>query len=244
MRQPWFFAPPEAWSDTDVTLPPDESRHATKVLRISPPDVITVMDGQGQVAKCAVSDDTDGSLRAEILDKGLQTRTKPELVVYQGAAKANKLDDVVERLAELGVAEMWSFESERAVVRWDNAKTERLTERWTAICRSAAKQSRNAYVMHAGAGLSWTELARRVAKEPLVLTLWEEATLPMRTVLQSGVDRIAVVVGPEGGLTQTEAEALADAGSPLVSLGPNVLRTENAAMVACSALQFHYGLVG
>lgn len=196
------------------------------------------------MARCAVADDVGESLRAEILDRGVQTRSKPELVVYQGVAKAGKLDEVVEKLAELGVAELWSFESERAVARWDAAKAEKLKERWTGICRSAAKQSRNAYVMQAGAGLSWTELVRRVSKEPFALTLWEEASLPMRTVLQSGVDRVAVVVGPEGGLTQIEAESLADAGSPLVSLGPKILRTENAALVACSALQFHFGLVG
>jgi 16S rRNA (uracil1498-N3)-methyltransferase len=74
--------------------------------------------------------------------------------------------------------------------------------------------------------------------------LWEEATLPLRTALLRGVERAAVLVGPEGGLDPGEAEALADAGAQLVSLGPRILRTENAALVAVAALQFHYGAIG
>jgi 16S rRNA (uracil1498-N3)-methyltransferase len=129
-------------------------------------------------------------------------------------------------------------------VRWDPKKSDKLSERWSSIARSAAKQSRSPFLLDAGAGLSWTELLRRVGKEPAAVTLWEEASLPLRAVLSQGLDRIALVVGPEGGLTKAEAEALADAGAPLASLGPRILRTENAAVVATSALLYHYGLIG
>ena len=66
----------------------------------------------------------------------------------------------------------------------------------------------------------------------------------MRTALHGPADRLAIVVGPEGGLTRDEAEALADAGGQLVSLGPTILRTENAPVVAASAVLYHYGLIG
>ena len=68
--------------------------------------------------------------------------------------------------------------------------------------------------------------------------------MPLRTSLMGMVDRVALVVGPEGGFAREEAEALADAGAQLVSLGPRILRTENAAVVAASVLLFHYGLIG
>ena len=139
---------------------------------------------------------------------------------------------------------MWAYSSERSIVKWDEGKVRRQSERWTGIAKSAAKQSRNPYMLQAGAGLSWSELVRRVSKEPFTIVLWEEASLPLRTALSGTSERIALVVGPEGGLTRGEAEALADAGGQLVSLGPTIYRTENAPVVAASALLYHYGLIG
>jgi 16S rRNA (uracil1498-N3)-methyltransferase len=180
---------------------------------------------------------------AEVLQSEDRPRLRPELVVYQGAAKGTKLDSTIERLAELGVAEVWAFRSRRSVIEWDDKKVEKLDQRWDAIARSAAKQSRNPFFLKAGAGLSWKQLLKKVDEEPFAVTLWEEASLPLRTALEHA-DRVAIVVGPEGGFDREEAEALADAGAPLLSLGPQILRTENAALVATSALMYHYGLIG
>lgn len=213
-------------------------------MRISPPDVLTVFDGDGTVGRCSAARVEDDRLVAELLERREQRSLRPQIAVYQGAAKGNKLDDVVERLAELGAAELWAYESERSVARWDRPKIEKLAERWSALARSAAKQSRNPFMLRAGAGSSWTELLRRVTREPLAIVLWEEGELPLRTALTGPADRVALVVGPEGGLTRAEAEELADAGAQLVSLGPRILRTENAAVVATSALLYHYGLIG
>jgi 16S rRNA (uracil1498-N3)-methyltransferase len=245
MSEPWFYASAEQWESQAVVLSPDETHHATAVLRIGPPDVITVTDGAGTVARCAVaSTPGDGRLVAEILEVTRARPRRPEIVVYQGAAKGAKVDGVVERLAELGVAEVWIFASERAVVRWDEHKQLRLSERWRAIAIGAAKQSRNAHVTRTGTMLSWAELLSRIGREPASIVLWEEASLPLRTALDEPVDRVALVVGPEGGLARAEAESLGDVGSQLVSLGPQILRTENAAVAAASMLLYHYGLIG
>ena len=244
MSSRWFYAPKERWTEGGVQLPPDESHHLTRVLRVAPPDVITITDGEGRVARCAVRTAEPAQVTAEILEHTERRPLKPRIVVYQGAAKGNKLDDVVEKLAELGVAEMWSFESRRAVVRWDEGKLQKVNERWALIARSAAKQSRNAHFMQTHAGLSFEDLLSKIKEESLAVVLWEEATLPLRTILEGYADRVALVIGPEGGLDRAEAEALADAGAPLASLGPQILRTENAPVVATSAVLFHFGLIG
>ncbi len=215
-----------------------------RVFRISPPDIITVTDGRGTVARCAAAKLDGDRLVAEILERDHKRPLRPEIVVYQGAPKGHKMDEIVERLAELGVREVVAYGSRRTVVRWDDKKAEKLRERWLGICRSVAKQSRNPFVMATEAGVSWTELVRRVAKEPLAIVLWEEASLPLRTALVPGSERIALVVGPEGGLARDEAEALADAGGQLVSLGPRVLRTEVAPVVTATAVLYHYELIG
>lgn len=245
MKQaPWFIAPPDEWSEAEVRLPSDESHHALRVMRITPPDVITVTDGKGTVARAAASRLEGDLLVAEVLEREVRRRPKPELVVYQGSPKGSKADEVVERLAELGVSELAFFESQRTVARWSAEKIAKAGVRWEQRAGGASKQSRNPFVMAAAGGLSWTELVRRVAAEAFTIVLWEEASLPMRTALSGAADRIALVVGPEGGLTRDEAESLADAGGQLVSLGPTIFRTENAPVVAASALLYHYGLIG
>jgi 16S rRNA (uracil1498-N3)-methyltransferase len=214
------------------------------VLRIQPPAVVTVTDGRGTVARAAASRVERDRLVLEVLEKDLRRRATPEIVVYQAAAKGHKLDDAVQCLAEIGVSEFWVFESSRAVVRWDRDKVAKLNDRWSAISKSATKQSRNPYLLKTGGGLSWTEALRRIAAEPLACVLWEDADIPLRTTLVGGAERVAVVVGPEGGLARAEAEALADGGAQLASLGPLIVRTEHASVVAASALMFHYGLIG
>jgi 16S rRNA (uracil1498-N3)-methyltransferase len=225
-------------------LPPDESKHALKVLRVVPPDVITVTDGEGKVARCAATRVDDGRLVAEVLETENRRPLRPEVAVYQGAAKGGKVDDVIERLAELWVAETSVFTSERSVVRWDEPKRTKLGERWDAIARSAAKQSRSPFVMRTSAPLDWAGLLRRIGNEQATVVLWEGASLPLRTALHGPPDRIALVIGPEGGFAREEAEALADAGGQLVSLGPSILRTENAPVVSVAAVLYHYGLIG
>jgi 16S rRNA (uracil1498-N3)-methyltransferase len=241
---PWFVAEPEQWSDDLVTLDDEESHHALKVLRVSPPDIVTVTDGHGRVARCSTERTEGGHLVARTLEVTEHRRARPELVVYQGAARGAKVDSAIERLSELGVAEIAVYTSRRSVVDWDERKLQTLARRWRSLARSAAKQSRSPWVPRVGGGLSFTELQRKVAREPYGVVLWEEATLPLRTAFVAEAERIALVVGPEGGLERGEAESLADAGAQLVSLGPRILRTENAAIVAASAVLFHYGLIG
>ena len=240
---PWFVAPKSQWNRGRIRLDADESRHALKVLRLAPSNMITVTDGGGSVAVCSVGVD-EGVVEAVVLETTHHPHPQPDLVVYQGAGKSNKADGVIERLAELGTSEAWVYESQRSVVRWDDRKKRRLEERWQSISRSAAKQSRNPWMLRTGAPLPWADFVARIEAEPLAIVLWEEATLPLRTALGERADRVALVVGPEGGLDRTEAEALADAGAALVSLGPMILRTENAPVVAASAVLYHYGVVG
>jgi 16S rRNA (uracil1498-N3)-methyltransferase len=244
VRVPWFVAEPDRWSDDLITLDDEESHHALKVLRVAPPDIVTVTDGRGRVARCSAESVTEGSLEVRVMDVAEHRKPRPEVVIYQGAAKRGKVDSALERLSELGVAEVWVYSSSRSVVDWDEKKLASLTERWRSIARSATKQSRSPWLPRAGGGLSFVELTRKIAREPYAVVLWEEASLPLRTAFVAEADRIALVVGPEGGLERAEAEALADAGAQLVSLGPRILRTENAPIVAATAVFYHYGLIG
>lgn len=206
--------------------------------------MITVTDGGGRVARCAMREVEGGFLIADVLQVDEHRPLTPRIAVYQGVAKGRKLDDTVEKLAEMGIAEFCGYSSLRSVAKWDKAKAEKVTSRWRSIAVAATKVARSPFSTHIGGVLSWTELLRRIAREEYTVVLWEEASLPLRTALNGGGTRVALVVGPEGGLAREEAEALADAGALLVSLGPRIFRTENASVVATASLLYHYGLIG
>jgi len=211
---------------------------------MKPGDPVNVLDGSGRLAWCSVEDVTGDRLVATVRRVEMQPRPQPTIAVYQGAAKGAKLEGVVERLGELGAAEFWAFDSARSVVRWTPDKIERMTERWRARARSAAKVAGSAWVTEVGGALGWDELTSRLSDERTSLILWEEASEPLRDFLPPDPDRIALVVGPEGGLSRAEVDGLAAVGARPVSLGARILRTENAAVVAAAGIAWHYGLIG
>jgi 16S rRNA (uracil1498-N3)-methyltransferase len=232
------------WSGKVVVLSPEESHHAVKALRRGLGDDVTVTDGAGMIARCKVVGLEDARIRAEIRERRHLPAPSPAVVVYQGVPKGHKADVVVERLAEVGVGELKFFSSSRVVARWDGDKQTRLARRWEALARSAAKQSRNPYVMKTGNSLSWEELIDSVAEEQHAFTLWEESQQPLRAALPPRTHRVGLIIGPEGGLSAEEVERLSGVGAVPVSLGPVILRTEHAALVAASALLWHFGRIG
>jgi 16S rRNA (uracil1498-N3)-methyltransferase len=237
-----LWAPPECWSAAAVRLPPEEAHHAARVLRLRDGDEVTVIDGRGRTARCQLAHGFADDPRAAILDSVSHPRPRPEIVVYQGAAKGAKVDEVVGRLGALGAAELAVFSSERAVVSWDESKASRLGTRWAALARAAAKQSGNPWIMATGAPLTWPELVARVEREPHSVLLWGEAEVALREVITG--ERIALIAGPEGGIAGAEAAALQAAGAVSASLGPRILRTEEAAVAAVVGLLWHFGAIG
>jgi 16S rRNA (uracil1498-N3)-methyltransferase len=201
-----------------------------------------IMDGAGRAATCELVDGFAGDPRAAILHTVSHPRPRPEIVVYQGAGKGSKVDSVVERLGALGAAELVVFSSERSVVAWDATKAARLRTRWAAVARAAAKQSGNPWIMATSAPLQWPELVARVEREPHSVLLWKEAHVALREVISE--ERIALIAGPEGGIARAEAVSLEAVGAVSASLGPRVLRTEEAAVAAVVGLLWHFGAIG
>lgn len=241
----WFIAPPADWRASHVLLDAEETHHALHVLRLDPSDArIFVSDGAGTVARCSIGKVEGRRLVAEIEETHRHRRPQPEIAIYQAASKANKIDEILDASGQLGIASLCVFESSRTVVRWVGDKRTKLAGRWDALARSAAKQSRNPFVTQTGPPRAWDELLNRIAKESFAFTLWEKAATPLREVLPEKPGRVAMVVGPEGGFTPEEAAQLEAAGAAPVSLGSRIFRTEMAPVVACSALLWHYGLIG
>ncbi len=184
------------------------------------------------------------NVRAELLEiTGEPPQDALEITVAQGIPKGQKMDFVVEKLTELGARAIIPLRSERAIAA--DASTNKL-ERWRRLAKSAAEQCGRTGLPQIASPCSLPDLCVVFAKYDLVLFAWEGATAePLRQrlpALLAGARRILVVIGPEGGFSNAEAEAAQAAGALAISLGPRVLRTETAALVAVSILSYASGV--
>jgi len=214
-----------------IVISGDEARHAIKVLRLRPGERITVSDGAGAVVEAVVRS-LDGAVEAEVEDRRVVSAPRPTITIHQALMKGDRMDDMIERSVELGVARIVPFLAERTIVRWDEAKRVKSHTRWTEIARAAAKQSRSPWLTVVD------PLADAAPREGIVLH--EEATTLLRDVLpDEAPEVIDLVIGPEGGLTPAEIE-----GARTVSLGPHVLRSDFAGPVAAAIVSFVYGSLG
>ncbi len=237
-----FFVEPNDVGEEIVTLTGAEAHHATRSLRVRVGEHITVADGSGRVVTAVVSTIAD-DVCAEIVRNQHCAPPRPAVVLYQALPKGEKFDEIVEKASEVGVSRIVPFVAQRSVVRWDARKRARLNARWSAIARSAAKQCRSPWIAQID------EIADTVDdvtfEAEVTVALHEEASQRLRDALPGDAPgTIAIVVGPEGGLADDEIEKFAALGALAVSLGPRVLRTELAGLVAASVIGYRYGNVG
>lgn len=218
----------------------DEGFHAATVRRIRPGERLLIGDGAGELAHCEVEDAERGGLRARVLERRSVSAPAPPVTVVQALPKSERSELAIESATEAGADGFIAWRADRCVARWDGPRLEKGLRRWRAVARSAAGQSRRAFIPPVTGPLTTAELARRVADDvaagATVLALHESATDPIAKHFASQSNSIVLLVGPEGGISDDEIVELTAAGAAPVRLGPAVLRTTTAAAVALGAL--------
>lgn len=216
----------------------DEGFHAANVRRIRPGEELDLGDGNGTVAHCVVEDVAKGRLTARVLDRVTVPLAGPSVTIVQALPKADRSELAIELATEAGADEFVAWQAARCVARWDGQpKVDKGLRRWAAVARSAARQSRRAYIPTVTGVVSTPELVKKVGDDAAtVLVLHESATAKLTELPVAQADSLMLVIGPEGGIADDELAALTEAGASPVRLGPTVLRTSTAAAVALGAL--------
>jgi 16S rRNA (uracil1498-N3)-methyltransferase len=216
-----------------------EGRHAVTVKRLRVGEGVLLADGDGHGAAGVVTA-ADASGLLVRLEQILPDQVpQPELVAVQALAKADRDELAIEAMTEVGVAEVVPWQSDRCVVRWAaGPRGERQHGKWVATVREAAKQSRRFWMPRVQPLVTTSSLVKNLDADTLVLVLHEEATQPLAGLGDAlrQASRIMVVIGPEGGITPGELDALTEAGAHVVSVGPHVLRTSTAGVVALAQI--------
>jgi 16S rRNA (uracil1498-N3)-methyltransferase len=238
---PVFVVDPAALQGASIGVPVvldgPEGRHAVTVRRLTVGESVDLVDGAGRRVSGHVSA-VLGKNRLEVEVEAVadESAFEPRLVVVQALAKGDRGELAVELLTEVGVDEIVPWSAVNCVTRWRDDRARKAWQRWDDAARAAAKQSRRARFPLVSELVSTGDLVARVRDATLAVVLDERALMPIADLPVPAKGEVLVVVGPEGGLSEGEAQQLAAAGAHLVRLGPSIMRTSSAGMAACSIL--------
>jgi 16S rRNA (uracil1498-N3)-methyltransferase len=226
----------EAVPGSSLLLDGDEGRHAAAVVRIKPGERYYVADGAGRRALVEAAYVDRASVRGVVVEVTDEPEPAPRFVLVQALAKSDRDEQAIEAATELGVDEVVPWQAERSVVVWRGDRAATSLAKWASVVTRATKQSRRARMPLTSSPVKLSLLVGRVRESALTLVLHEDATEALACVeLPAGGD-VLVVVGPEGGITGHEIEALTDAGARPVRLGSTILRSSSAGPAALAVL--------
>jgi 16S rRNA (uracil1498-N3)-methyltransferase len=229
--------PPERIGATRAELTEEARHYLRDVLRLGPGDAVELFDGQGRTWPATLE---TGWASLALGQPRPAAAAGPALWLLFGLTKGEKGDLVVQKATELGVARLLPWTAERSVVRLDGPKGVERSARWRRIAEEAARQCGRADVPEVTPPSSLAEaLAAVPAGHRLVVFHAGGAALPALGL--GGAPGLALLVGPEGGLTEGELRTCDAAGALRGSLGPRVLRAETAAIVALALAQGLFG---
>lgn len=243
---PRFFVRQDQISDTSITILGEDAHHIGRSLRMAVGDSLVICDMQGNEYDCEVASfDADRTVIAKILHTKHSENEPPcRIRLFQALPKGDKLDSVIQKAVECGVAEIIPFESERCVVKIRPDGEERKNERRTKIAVEAAKQCGRSVLPVVHRAVRYEEMLRMAAESELCLFCYEgEGTLPLGEILKDlHKDRlpvsISVVIGSEGGFSVSEAEQARAVGMQMTGLGKRILRTETASIFVLSCIAY------
>ncbi|GIW42137.1 MAG: ribosomal RNA small subunit methyltransferase E [Candidatus Binatia bacterium] len=233
---PRFFFDPSDRRGDRVVLRGEEFSHV-RARRVRRGDTVALLDGSGKEYEGRVQDIGRKEAVVEIVGVEEPPReTALRIVLVQAVLAPPRVDLLVEKATELGVAEIRLFTSERTVVAPSKARL----QRWRRIAREAAKQSGRLLVPTVGEPLPYEEVLERTARETPARFLLHPEGDPFSPEPPPGAD-LAFFVGPEGGFTSGEVRRAREAGLRVVRLGPRRLRAETAAIVAVALAELLWG---
>ena len=230
-----------------MTITGPSVRHMAAVLRLQPGERLQLVTGDGvsQLAEIVNLDLTQATLRRlELLPASHEPLVK--LSLLQGLAKGEKMDFIVQKAVEVGVSDIYPVAMEYSVVRLETAKAAKKVERWQKIALAAAQQSKRDIVPTVHEVMDLPGALSVCGSELKLLAYEAEHQMSLKQVLQeqSRLQTLAIIIGPEGGIAPGELQEACSAGAVSITLGPRILRTETAGIVAATAVLYEMGDLG
>jgi 16S rRNA (uracil1498-N3)-methyltransferase len=224
-----------------IKLSGAEAKHAVSAKRMTKGEAIAVTDGQGLKVRGSVSAVSNEWLEIEVATIEKIPRPATSLVLVQALAKGDRDELAVQAATELGIQGVIPWQSERSISIWKSEKKIKGQLRWQAISAEAAKQSLRPFIPLVEKVVEGAELISRLSAFDLVLILDPTAQNSITDSEIKDFKQVALVVGPEGGISPAELSAFESAGFQRVHMGKGIFRTSTAGVAAVSYLQARLG---
>ena len=225
----------------------EDVKHISKVLRCRIGEELEVCDNNNNEYICEITNIDKNQVELNIVEKvDIQRESDLKIKVYQGLPKGPKMEMILQKLTEVGVDEIILVQTKRTVVKVDDKKEDKKLERWERIIYEAAKQSKRGKLPTLRGVLTFKEALADMKENDFNIAPYEnEKTKSIKQAIKGvNINNIGIFVGPEGGFEETEIEAIEDIGGQSVSLGPRILRTETASLVASSIVLYELSDLG
>lgn len=227
-----------------VTVTDTAANHLSRVLRLAPGDQFTIFSGDGVDYSARILAVTRDGVQV-VVESALPSATESPLQVMllQGVCRGQRMDLVIQKATELGVTAIHPIACERSVVRLDGQRATRRLEHWQGVAIAAAEQSGRSVIPAIDLPQTLSAALSGLPADCHRILLDPAGGQSMGSAIgESGP--VALLVGPEGGLTETEQDIATRAGFASVRMGPRILRTETAPLSAIAIMQYLRGDLG
>jgi 16S rRNA (uracil1498-N3)-methyltransferase len=209
----------------------EDANHAIRVLRMGTGEIFNLSDGAGSWSQVQVLSVAKKSMQVKVLETGTQETLDTHFTVIQAIPKGDRIKESIEMCTEGGADRIVMWKASRSIGKSDD-KIEKLQ----TTAREASKQSRRFRIPEVIGVATTNAVVDQIAQADLAIVFHESATMKVSEVVAPGCKKVAIIIGPEGGLTEDEIDTFAAAGAKVALMGRPVLRSAHAGLAALSAV--------
>lgn len=243
---PRFFVENKQVNDNKINILGEDINHIKNVLRKNIGETIEICNKDNQENfLCKIIQLNNNEIECEIIEKIYSQESNVEITVFQGLPKADKMELIIQKSVELGVFDITPVEMKRCIVKLSEKDENKKIDRWQKISEVAAKQSGRNIIPKINNIVNVEKICNLSEKYDIVLVAYEnEKNLNLKEVLKKISNekhkniKIAIVIGPEGGLEEKDVAKMALSGAKVVTLGKRILRTETVALNMISNIMY------
>ncbi len=242
---PKFFVPTNQIEKDKIVIQNDDVNHIKNVLRAKVDDKIDICDyNTSKNYVCKIEEIEDKVIRCKIIEEiDSNVESEVKVSIFQGIPKADKMELVIQKSVELGAHDITPIEMKRCVVKLKEKDKTKKIQRWQKISEVAAKQSGRDIIPRINNIININKLCESLEKYDLVLVAYENEKFntlknELIKIKNNKKVKIAIIIGPEGGIDKSEIEQLEKYNAKIVTLGNRILRTETVALSMLSIIMY------
>lgn len=239
-----FFVEDNQIVENKIKIIGNDWKHISNVLRMKIGEEILVTNKKtSETYKCSIKNINKDEVECVIIEEKIEsTELSVKVDLYQGIPKSDKMEAIIQKSVELGVNTIFPVNMKNCIAKIKDENKKQ--ERWQKISESAAKQSKRNIIPSIEKSVNIDFICNNIKNYDLVIIAYEnEENITIKDILKENkTEKIAIVVGPEGGLTEKEVDKLINSGAKVATLGKRILRTETAPITMLSMIMYEYDL--